>query len=113
MAVFLDTGGDPRASATGLADVFAVYGAIGDAACGNPPGFALRKATAAVSLARVAGSEADECDAIYFAAILHAVGAIGNPAYRKGERLSERHARMEGWDTPALGARVCEDLAPL
>jgi response regulator RpfG family c-di-GMP phosphodiesterase len=113
MTLFQDTGGDPRASATRLADVLAVYGAIGDAACGNPPGFAQRKAAAAVSLARVAGIESDECDAIYFAAVLHAVGAIGNPAYRKGERLSERLARMESWDTPAMGARICEELAPL
>ncbi|HZY98916.1 MAG TPA: HD domain-containing phosphohydrolase, partial [Candidatus Baltobacteraceae bacterium] len=113
MALFLDAGGDPRASATRLADVLAVYGAIGDAAFGNPPGFALRKATAAVSFARIAGSEPDECDAIYFAGIMHAIGAIGNPAFRKGERLSDRHARMESWDTPAMGARVCEELAPL
>lgn len=113
MTLFQNTGGDPRASATRLADVLAVYGAIGDAACGNPPGFALRKAAAAVSLARLAGTEAEECDAIYFAAVMHAVGAIGNPAYRKGERLSERLARMESWDTPAMGARVCEELAPL
>jgi response regulator RpfG family c-di-GMP phosphodiesterase len=113
MTLFQDTGGDPRASAARLADVLAVYGAIGDAACGNPPGFALRKAATAVSLAKTAGSEADECDAIYFAGLLHAIGAIGNPAYRKGERLSERLARMESWDTPAMGARICEELAPL
>jgi response regulator RpfG family c-di-GMP phosphodiesterase len=93
--------------------VLAVYGAIGDAVCGNPPGFALRKAAAAVSLANVAGTEAEECDAIYFAGLLHAIGAIGNPAYRKGERLSERLARMESWDTPAMGARICEELASL
>lgn len=113
MTLFQDTGGDPRASATRLADVLAVYGAIGDAACGNPPGFALRKATAAVSLAKVAGTEPEECDAIFFAGILHAIGAVGNPAYRKGERLSDRLARMESWDTPAMGARVCEELASL
>jgi response regulator RpfG family c-di-GMP phosphodiesterase len=113
MTLFQDTGGDPRASAARLADVLSVYGAIGDAACGNPPGFARRKAAVAVSLARIAGTESEECDAIYFAAVLHAVGAIGNPAYRKGERLSERLSRMESWDTPAMGARVCEQLSAL
>ncbi len=113
MTLFQDTGGDPRASATRLADVLAVYGAIGDAASGNPPGFAARKAAVAVSLARVAATEPEERDAIYFAAVLHAVGAIGNPAYRKGERLSERLARMESWDTPALGARICKELPAL
>jgi response regulator RpfG family c-di-GMP phosphodiesterase len=113
MRLFQDTGGDPRAAAARLVDVLAVYGAIGDAACGNPPGFAARKAAAAVSLGRVAGVDPDGCDALYFAGLLHAIGAIGNPAYRKGERLSERLARMESWDTPALGARICERLEPL
>jgi response regulator RpfG family c-di-GMP phosphodiesterase len=113
MTLFQDTGGDPRASAARLADVLALYGAIGDAACSNPPGFALRKAAVAVSLARVVETDPDERDAMYFAAVLHAVGAIGNPAYRKGERLSERLARMESWDTPAMGARICEELSAL
>lgn len=113
MTLFQDTGGDPRTSATRLADLLALYGAIGDAACGNPPGFALRKAAVAVSLARVAATGPEECDAMYFAAVLNAVGAIGNPAYRKGERLSERLVRMESWDTPAMGAGICEELTAL
>lgn len=113
MTLFQDTGGDPRASAERLADVLAVYGAIGDAACGNPPGFARRKAAVAVSLAQVSDTEPEERDAIYFAAVLHAVGAIGNPAYRKGERLLERLARMESWDAPVMGARICDELAAL
>jgi response regulator RpfG family c-di-GMP phosphodiesterase len=113
MTLFQHTGGDPRTAASQLADVLAVYGAIGDAACGNPSGFAVRKASAAVSLARVAACEPEECDAIYFAGLLHAVGAIGNPAYCKGERLSERLARMESWDTPAMGARICAQIPAL
>jgi response regulator RpfG family c-di-GMP phosphodiesterase len=110
MTLFLDAGGDPRAVGSVVADVLAVYGAIGDAACGNRPGFASKKATVAVSLARSAGLDAVDIDALYFAGILHAIGAIGNAAYRRGERLSERHARMEAWDVPVQSARLCEEL---
>src|SRR5579862_4347347 len=113
MTLFQDTGGDPRAVAAQLADVLALYGAIGDAACGNPPGFGFKKASAALSLAKTADFDAATCDAIYFAGILHAIGAIGNAAYRKGERLSERLARMESWDVPALGAHICDGIAAL
>ena len=113
MTLFLDTGGDPRATAAQFADVLALYGAIGDAACGNPPGFALRKAAVALSLAQTAELPAPDQAAIYFAGVLSAAGAIGNPAYRKGERLSERFARIESWDVPAQGARICEELGCL
>lgn len=113
MALFQDTGGDPRTTAAQLADVLVFYGAVGDAAFGNPPGFALRKASIAVSLAQTAQLEKIECDAIFFAGLLHAVGAINNPAFRKGERLPERLARMESWDIPAQGARVCQKIAAL
>ncbi|MBV8583913.1 MAG: hypothetical protein JO241_07940 [Candidatus Eremiobacteraeota bacterium] len=113
MTLFQDTGGDPRGAASQFADVLTAYGAIGDAACGNPPGLARRKASTAVSLARVAECEPHECDAMYFAGLLHAVGAVGNPAYRKDERLSERLARMESWDTPSMGAQICEHIPAL
>jgi response regulator RpfG family c-di-GMP phosphodiesterase len=113
MTLFQDAPGDPRTAAAQFADVLALYGAIGDAACGNPSGFALRKASAAVSLARTAQLESPECDAIFFAGILHAIGAIGSPAFRKGERLSPRAARMESWDVPALGARACAQIGAL
>jgi response regulator RpfG family c-di-GMP phosphodiesterase len=110
MTLFLDTGGDPRAGAAQLADVLALYGAIGDAACGNRAGFALQKAAAAVSLAQSSQVDAAELGAIYFAGVLHAIGALGNAAYRRGERLSERFARIEGWDVPAQGARLCAEM---
>ncbi|HTU83586.1 MAG TPA: HD domain-containing phosphohydrolase [Candidatus Acidoferrales bacterium] len=110
MTLFLDTGGDPRAGAAQLADVLALYGALGDAAAGNPPGFAARKAAAAAALARTVALDGADVDAIYLAGLLHSVGAIGNGAYRRGERLSERQARMESWDVPAQGARVCAEM---
>jgi response regulator RpfG family c-di-GMP phosphodiesterase len=113
MTLFQEAPGDPRTAAAQIADVLALYGAIGDAACGNPPGFARKKATVAVSLARVAQLDPPECDAIYFAGILHAVGAIGNAAYRKGANLPARLARIETWDVPALGARACAQITAL
>jgi response regulator RpfG family c-di-GMP phosphodiesterase len=113
MTLFQNAPSDPRTASAHFADVLAVYGAIGDIACGNPSGFALRKASAAASLARSAQLEAAECDAVYFAGLLHAVGAIDSPAYRKGAPLSGRVALMESWDVPALGARACTQIRAL
>lgn len=113
MTLFQDTGGDPRGSAAQFNDLLTIYGAIGDAACGNPRGFALQKARAAVTFARLSQLDEQECDAIYFAGVLHAIGAIGSPRYRKGERLPERVARLEGFDVPALGARISASIRPL
>ncbi|HTA39662.1 MAG TPA: HD domain-containing phosphohydrolase [Candidatus Acidoferrales bacterium] len=113
MTLFQDTVGDPRTAAARLAGVLGLYGALGDAACGNPAGFAVRKAATAVSIASVAGVDGVDRDALYYAGLLHAVGALDNAAYRKGERLSERMARIEAWDVPAQGARVCLEIPAL
>ena len=113
MTLFPDSGGDPRAALARSAAVLAWYGALGDTAVGNPPGFAARKASLAYALCEFANVADADRDAVYFAGLLHAAGAIGNAAYRKGERLAERHARMESWDVPAQGARLCERLLTL
>lgn len=113
MTLFQDTVGDPRTAAARLAGVLGLYGAVGDAACGNPAGFAAKKAATAISLASVAGIDGADRDALYYAGVLHAVGALGNAAYRKGERLSERMARIESWDVPAQGARICLEISAL
>lgn len=107
MTLFQDTGGDPRAGRARLADVLSWYGAVSDAAAANPAGFGVRKASLAVALADVAQCAPEERAALYFAGLLHAAGAIGSAAYRKGETLGERIARMERWDVPARGARFC------
>ena len=96
-----------------VADVLGWFGAVGDAAMGNAPGFATRKASLAVALAQTANLPDAEWHAMYYAGLLHAIGAIGNAAYRKGEQLSERIARMESWDAPAAGARICETIGCL
>jgi response regulator RpfG family c-di-GMP phosphodiesterase len=113
MTLFPDTGGDPRAAVARSSDVLAWYGALGDAVIGNPPGFAVRKASLAYAFCEIANLSEAERKAAYFAGLLHAVGAIGNAAFRKGERLPERQARMESWDIPAQGARFCEELLAL
>ncbi|HUY41229.1 MAG TPA: hypothetical protein VMV82_06640 [Candidatus Dormibacteraeota bacterium] len=95
MPLFKDTGGDPREL---VATILALYGALGDAACGNPRGFAARKAGAAVAFAEAAGVDAGTRDALAFAATLHAVGAIGN---------------AQGGDAPVLAARRCAQIAAL
>ncbi len=114
MTLFQDTGGDPRATAARLADVLAWYGAVGDAACGNPSGFALRKAAVGAALAQSVSPDEQEHPAIAFAGLLHAIGAIGNAAYTKNANpLSERLARIEAWDVPAQGARICATMGML
>jgi|GEM_PF-1204129 len=113
MTLFQDTSGDPRAARSLVADVLAWYGAAGDAAMGNSPGFAARKASLACAFAQIADLPEEQRHALAFAGLLHAAGAIGNAAYRKGEHLAERAARMERWDVPAQGARICEAIAAL
>ncbi len=80
---------------------------------GNPPGFGMRKASAAVALASIEGMTPQERDATYFAGLLHAIGTIGNPAYKKGHQLDQRSARVHAWDVPAHGARLCAGIAAL
>ncbi len=73
----------------------------------------MRKASLAVSLAEIAKLPETERTALYFAGLLHAAGAIGSAAYRKGETLTDRMARMERWDVPAQGARFCASVTAL
>ena len=114
MTLFQHTGGDPRVASAQLADVLAWYGAVGDAAFGNAPGFAIRKASVAVALASPSRESAiEERNATYFAGLLHAIGAIGNAAFRKDGDLDERTARTQRWDVPAHGARICASIASL
>ncbi len=100
MALFQETDGDPRER---FAEALSSYGAAGDAACGNPPGFAARKAATAVAFAEVAELPQETVDALYFAGILHAAGAIG----------ADAASRTVRWDSPARGARICEQIPGL
>ncbi|NNM99902.1 MAG: hypothetical protein HKL91_08900 [Candidatus Eremiobacteraeota bacterium] len=113
MALFQEADGDPRVALDRLADVLSYYGAVGDAAAGLTFGFSLRKAAFARSIAEVLEVEASLLDAVSIAGLLHAVGAIGNPALVRENDLPERLATMERWDIPAAGARICAAIGAL
>lgn len=113
MTLFQDPDAVPRTAASRLADVLDAFGAVGDRAAGNAAGTARRKAAAAASIARAIGRSDDDANALYFAGLLHAVGAIGNLGLRRGNTLAERAATMARWDFPADGARFCNGIAAL
>ena len=87
MTLFQDAMGDPRTKAAQLADVLAWYGAVGDATVGNAAGFGMRKASVAVAIAKLANHPDVDLDGLYIAGVVHAVGALGSNALRKGESL--------------------------
>ncbi len=96
MALFPQAGADPRQR---FAQMLAFYGALGDAASGYPHGFGRRKAGIAVALATLAEVDETTRDAVGFAGLLHAVGAIVH--------------HEEPLDAPVYGARLCERIAAL
>jgi response regulator RpfG family c-di-GMP phosphodiesterase len=113
MTLFQGTGANPSESARALGHVIALFGAAGDYALGNPPGHAARVASAAASMAQTGGVSAELCDAIYFAGVLHGIGALGNAGLRKADALRPRAAMMERWNIPATGARLCAQIPGL
>jgi len=113
MTLFQDPDAVPRTAAARLADVLDAFAAAGDLAARNAPGTSRRKAVAAASLARVAGRGESEAARLYFAALLHAIGALGNVGLMRGAQLHDRVAKMARWDVPAEGARLCERIAAL
>ncbi len=96
MALFPQPGTDPRQR---FAQMLAFYGSLGDAASGYPRGFGPRKASIAVALATLAEIDEASRDAIGFAGLLHAIGAIAH--------------HEEPRDVPVYGARLCERIAAL
>lgn len=96
-----------------LGQVLAFFADVADYAACAQPGHGERIAWLAVAMARIAGFTQEESDALFFAARLRNAGALGNEALAKGSALSERDARMAGWDIPAQGARLCEKIAAL
>lgn len=85
--------------AAALAQVLARAGDAADRAAGAG-GQGTRIAALAVAMARMADVSAKECGALYYAALLRNIGALGDAD------LPER-------DVPARGARICERIAAL
>jgi response regulator RpfG family c-di-GMP phosphodiesterase len=96
-----------------LGEVLTFFGAVADYAAGNAPEEGGRVASLATAVAHIAGLPQSEIDALYFAARLRNIGALGNAAFAKAQPLSEREAAMQRWDIPAQGARICERIDAL
>ena len=107
------SGGSSSPEAVALGGVLTFFGIVADHAVGAPAEEGERVASLAAGMAGLAGLPHDEIDALYFAARLRNVGALGNTAFAKGEHLPDRAAAMLRWDIPADGARICERLAAL
>jgi response regulator RpfG family c-di-GMP phosphodiesterase len=90
-----------------------LFGAVADAAAGEPPDAGTQIASLAGALAELDNFSSPECDALYWAAILRNLGALGNAALRSGDRLPEREAMTARWDIPAQGARLIETIGVL
>ena len=113
MSLAEGTGGSSSPESVALGEVLAFFGLVADYAAGNAPEEGERIACLCAGMAAIAGFPQQELDALYHAARLRNIGALGNPAYAKGEPLSEREAAMAAWDVPAAGARICEGIAAL
>ncbi|HEY9179901.1 MAG TPA: HD domain-containing phosphohydrolase, partial [Candidatus Baltobacteraceae bacterium] len=93
--------------------VLAFFGMVADYAAGGAAEDGERVASLATAMASLAGFAQDEIDALYFAARLRNIGALGNGSLAKAEPLPERELTMLSWDIPADGARMCERIAAL
>lgn len=113
MSLTQGTGGSSSPKAVALGEVLTFFGMVADYAAGSGPEEGERVASLASGIAKVAGFSQEDLDALYFAARLRNIGALGNAAFAKGEPLSEREAMMLSWDVPADGARICERIAAL
>ena len=113
MSLSEDTGGSSSPGSVALGEVLTFFGMVADYAAGSAPDEGERVAAAATAMAKLAGSSEQDLNALYFAARLRNIGAVGNAAFAKGEPLSEREAAMFSWDVPAAGARICERIAAL
>lgn len=113
MSLAEGTGGSSSPESVALGEVLTFFGMVADYAAGSAPEEGERIAAVATAMAKLAGCSQQDLDALYFAARLRNIGALGNPAFAKGQPLSEREAAMFGWDVPADGARICERIAAL
>lgn len=113
MSLAEGTGGSSSPESVALGEVLTFFGMVADYAAADAPEDGERIASAAAGMAKIGGFPQQDVDALYFAARLRNAGALGNAAFAKGERLSERETTMQSWDVPADGARICERIAAL
>jgi response regulator RpfG family c-di-GMP phosphodiesterase len=96
-----------------LGEVLTFFGMVADYAAGCAPEEGERVASLAVGMAKIAELPQEDEDALYFAARLRNIGALGNAGFAKGEPLSDREIAQLRWDIPADGARLCESIGAL
>jgi response regulator RpfG family c-di-GMP phosphodiesterase len=113
MSLAEGTGGSSSPDSVALGEVLTFFGMVADYAAGDAPESGERIASLAGAMGKIAGLAQQELDALYFAARLRNIGALGNAAFAKGEPLSERELAMQTWDIPADGGRMCERIAAL
>lgn len=99
--------------AAALGDLLLFFGSVADYAAGVTSADSERIASLAFALGGIEQLDDRERSAIYFAARLRNAGALGNPAFGKGDRLPERDRAMALRDVPAEGARLCDRLKAL
>jgi response regulator RpfG family c-di-GMP phosphodiesterase len=107
------SGGSSSPESVALGQALLFFGSVADYAAATVPDQGERVASLAAAMANLAEMPKERVDALYFAARLRNAGALGNPAFAKGEQLPDRALRMHLWDIPAEGARVCEQVAAL
>lgn len=113
MSLAEGSGGSSSPESMALGEVLSFFGSVADYAAGVTPDEGERIAALAAGVASLAGLSRRDADALYFAARLRNAGAFGNPAFAKGQALTERERMMALWDIPAAGARICERIAAL
>jgi response regulator RpfG family c-di-GMP phosphodiesterase len=96
-----------------LGEVLTFFGMVADYAAGCAPEEAERVASLAVGMGKIAGLSQEEQHALYFAARLRNIGALGNAAFSKSEPLSGREIALFSWDIPPDSARLCESVGAL
>jgi len=96
-----------------LGEVLTFFGMVADYAAGDTPESGERVASLATGMAKIAGLPQEETDALYLAARLRNIGALGNAGLSKGDPGSERETMISRMDVPAAGARLCERIAAL
>jgi response regulator RpfG family c-di-GMP phosphodiesterase len=113
MSLMEASGGGSSPESVALGEALTLFGDVSAFAAGAPSGEGERIAALAAGIAQQAGLSVSDCHALYFAARLRLAGALGNRAFAKGEHLPERAARMERWDIPTEGARLCRRIGVL
>ena len=107
MTLFQGPHASPSQDAAAFGHMLSLFGAAGDFALGNAPGFGSCIGGLAAELAHYSACPPEECDAVYFAGLLHGIGALGNGGVQRSEPLPSRAAMMERWNIPAMGAALC------